>query len=352
MKKLVLLICSLVLIFTIFLIMYFRPHSYSDEYKINDCLVKESYDKKNKYYSFVFNYKDKDYNVISLDKYTTKRHLVDEVKIRENDEEVCLNIETHNVTLHSVCSNNNGYFIKEKIEEFKENSSYKNIKISNLNDKTYLLWNYRNFIYLNNKKQEEISLFNKDIYNLNLVYQMDNYLLIPDYKENYKFDKIYYINSNNGKVKDIDLRYEVYFDSYFLGHDKSKVYLYDIKEEQEYYIDIKKDKIYKSKYQLLINNKWEKTTNQKLKNDKLKFYNDKLVEYILKDNKLYLKMIDSDVDYLITNKEVTKIVKQDNFDVYYISKDTLYYYNPIDGSIPLLKYSEWEFNNNNMIFIF
>ena len=37
--------------------------------------------------------------------------------------------------------------------------------------------------------------------------------------------------------------------------------------------------------------------------------------------------------------------------IYYISKDTLYYFNPLYGEKPLLKYSEWEFNNTNMIFI-
>lgn len=37
------------------------------------------------------------------------------------------------------------------------------------------------------------------------------------------------INSNNAKVKDFNLRYELYFDSYFLGNYKNRSYLYDQK---------------------------------------------------------------------------------------------------------------------------
>ena len=99
---------------------------------------------------------------------------------------------------------------------------------------------------------------------------------------------------------------------------------------------------------LQIDGKWEKVTNQKLKNNRLSFYNTEYYNYTLKDTKLYGTF---KKDYLVTNKDVSKIVKVDNLDIYYISKDTLYYFNPLYGEKPLLKYSEWEFNNTNMIFI-
>ncbi len=67
------------------------------------------------------------------------------------------------------------------------------------------------------------------------------------------------------KTKDFKLRYDVYFDSYFLGDYKDKVYLYDYKNELEYYFDLKKYDIYKTKYQIMNNGKWENVTNQKLK---------------------------------------------------------------------------------------
>ena len=67
-------------------------------------------------------------------------------------------------------------------------------------------------------------------------------------------------------------------------------------------------------------------TNQKLKNNKLSFEETKIYNYTLKDNKLYGGF---NKDYLVTNKEVSKIIKTDNLDIYYISNDTLYYFNPL-----------------------
>ena len=180
-------------------------------------------------------------------------------------------------------------------------------------------------------------------------YQTKDYLLVPDYNNDYQFSKINLIAFKNAKVSEIKLRYDLYFDSYFLGDYKNKVYLYDNKNELEYYIDLKKKDIYKTDYKINNDGKWESVTNQKLKNNKLSFTNTKYYNYTLKDNKLYGTF---KKDYLVTNKDVSKIVKVDNLDIYYISKDTLYYFNPLYGEKPLLKYSEWEFNNTNMIFIY
>ena len=233
--------------------------------------------------------------------------------------------------------------------EFKEKDNYNNIKINTLNNNIFLLWDYKEFVYLNKDKYTTIKLFNKDVYNLNLIYQTNKYLLVPNYNENYQFTKLNIINAETTKVKEVKLRYELYFDSYFLGDYKNKVYLYDSKNELEYYMDLKKNDIYKTTYKINNNGKWENTSNQKLKNNKMSFVKDKIINYVLDNNKLYVELTNN---YLVTNKKVDKIIKIDELNVFYISKDTLYQFNPYDGEIPLLKYSEWEFNNNNMIFIF
>lgn len=346
-KKLRNLIIFLILIFVIFLFFLNFKHSYTLKYKINDIDVTEKYHKKEKYYSFLISYEDKDYEVISFDKYTSKRKLIRDIKVNKLDENTCLSFESSKISLYDVCSNEDNFYYPHEETTFKENSNYKNIKIDNLNNNTFFLWNYHEFIYLSNKKTTSIKLFDKDVYNLNLIYQHDKYLLVPNYNENYKFTKIYLLNKENGKTKDLKLRYDVYFDSYFLGDYKDKVYLYDYKNELEYYFDLKKYDIYKTKYQIMNNGKWENVTNQKLKNNKLEFTQDNIFKYTLKDDKLY-----ANDKYLVTNLSVNKIIKTENLDVYYISKDTLYHFNPLNGETPLLKYSEWEFNNSNMIFIF
>ena len=352
-KKLGILIISLVSIFVIFLYMYFHSHDYSIEYEINDVTVKENFIKSKGIYKFIFSYDDVNFEVIAKNKYSNKRRLVTDINLTNDDNNLCLDFKSNHVNLYPLCFDGKKYYTKYIDDvSFVANNSYENIKINELMDKTYLLWDYHNFIYLNSQKQDKISLFNKDIYNLNLIYQDENYLYVPDYEQNYMFDKMYYINKANGKVKDINLRYEVYFDSYFLGHEKNKVYLYDIKSEQEYYINVKEEKIYKFGNKILNNNKWENVSNQKLKNDRLSFINDVYFIYTLEDNKLYGKAIDSEIKFLISNNNVTKVVKTEGLDVYYLVKDILYYFNPTIGTKPLLKYSEWEFNNENMIFVF
>ena len=348
-KKLRNLIIFLLAIFLIFIILLNTSHNYNLEYTIKDVKVNENYQKKAKYYSFVFTYENNEYEVISFDKYTNKRKLVTDISISKENDNTCLSFTSKYVNLYDVCKSSDTFYYKNNNNDFKTNKTYKNILIDNLNNQTFLLWNYHEFVYLSPKKETTISLFNKDVYNLNLIYQTDKTLLIPNYNEDYKFTKIYQINYKNAKTSEINLRFELYFDSYFLGDYKNRVYLYDNKNELEYYFDLKKKEIYKTDYKILVNKKWESVTNQKLKNNKLSFEETKIYNYTLKDNKLYGGF---NKDYLVTNKEVSKIIKTDNLDIYYISNDTLYYFNPLYGEKTLLKYSEWEFNNNNMIFIF
>ena len=348
-KKLLILVLSLAFIFIIFLYFLYSKHSYTIEYKINEVQVKESFNKNNNQYDFTFYYKDKAYEVISLDKYTNKRKLVEEIKINEKENNVCLSFKTRQIKLYDVCNNNDEYSFLLNNSEFKTNNNYNNIKINTLNNNIFFLWDYKEFVYLNKDKYTTIKLFTKDIYNLNLIYQTNKYLLVPNYNENYQFTKLNIINADSGKVKEIKLRFKLYFDSYFLGDYKNKVYLYDSKNELEYYIDLKKNDIYKTSYKINNNGKWENISNQKLKNNKIMFTKDNVIDYILDNNKLYAVLNNN---YLVTKKDVDKIVKIDGLNVFYISKDTLYQFNPYDGEIPLLKYSEWEFNHNNMVFIF
>ncbi len=344
-NKLRILIIFLTLIFILFLFFLNFKHSYTTEYSIDNINIIEKYHKDKKYYSFNITYDGKEYEVISLDNYIKKRNLINDVTITK-DEDTCLSFDSE-ISLYDVCSNKDVYYYPHEETTFKETSSYNNIKIDSLNNNFFLLWNYSEFIYLSNKNKTSISLFDKDVYKLNLIYQTDDYLLVPNYDESYKFTKLYLINKETSKVKSFNLRYDVYFDSYFLGDYQNKVYLYDIKNETEYYFDLKKYDIYKTKYGIYNGNKWENVTNQKLKNNKLEFTDDKVYTYHLDGDKLY-----ANDKYLVTNKSVSKIIKAQNLEVYYISGDTLYYFSPLLGEISLLKYSEWEFNNTNMIFIF
>ena len=70
--------------------------------------------------------------------------------------------------------------------------------------------------------------------------------------------------------------------------------------------------------------------------------------YILEDNNLYLKY--KDIKTLVSNN-ITSIVRISNGDIFYLKEDKLYHYNNIKGESLLLSYFEWNFNYNNMIYI-
>ena len=146
MKKLRNLILFLILIFCIFLFFFFYPHHYKLEYEIDNFNIIEEYHKKAKYYSFKIKYEDNTYEVINKSKYTNKRKLIKDITINESNLDHCLSFDTTHVNLYNVCKNDKEYFYETKDNKFNKNDSYKNIEISNLFNKTYLLWNYHEFI--------------------------------------------------------------------------------------------------------------------------------------------------------------------------------------------------------------
>ena len=118
-KKLRNLIIFLILIFVIFLFFLNFKHSYTLKYKINDIEVTEKYHKKEKYYSFLISYEDKDYEVISFDKYTNKRNLIRDIKVNKLDENTCLSFESSKISLYDVCSNEDNFYYPHEETTFK-----------------------------------------------------------------------------------------------------------------------------------------------------------------------------------------------------------------------------------------
>ena len=243
---------------------------------------------------------------------------MEDIKITKNDNYTCLSFKAKNINLYDVCSNEEGFFYPNNTNEFQKNDTYKNIQIDSLENHKFLLWNYHEFVYLSPKKNTTISLFNKDLYKLNLIYQTKDYLLVPDYNNDYQFSKINLITFKNGKTSEIKLRYDLYFDSYFLGDYKNKVYLYDNKSELEYYIDLKKKDIYKTEYKYVNTNDKNKTTTllESIKNgneDEIKYIYDELgnIKEIYKGNNIIVNYYYDELGQVIreNNKEQNKTKK-------------------------------------------
>ena len=356
-KKLYALIFILLLSFSLFLYFVFRPYNYKKKYVIQKYVITEEYNKKDKYYLFYIEYENITYPFIIESKYTRNRKLIKDIKVLNNENEKCILPISDEINFYPLCSNKeNIYTYKlaknsknfyEYKKETNKNIDFKNIQIRKINNFNYLLYNYKGFYLINKSTKKTIELFDKDVYTINLIYQLDNFILIADYNENYYYSKLYLINILNGKVKEINSEYDISFESRFLGDYNKHVYLLDTKEKKEYKINIKKETIENIEYQMLVNNKIEKVKYKELQEFNIA---NKKYSYLLKNNILYHKI--DDIEIQITDKSVDKVISSTKDSVYYLSEENLYMYNNIEGEVLLITNFEWNFNNTNMIFLY
>ena len=347
MKKLLSLIISLILLFIIYLNIVYVPRDYTYKYILDNYLITEKYSKDKGSYFFEIEYNKELYTYALENKYVSKRGLIKKVSTKTG----CLSIKTIKVKDFIICKNDSEYvtsFFNKPYNE-EEIDSFDNIAIYNDFEDKILVWNYENFLYFDGKKAKKIDLFDTDIYELKMITQLNRFLVIADYNQKYYFDKLYIIDSKNGRVKESKLNRKVYFDGYILGTYKDNIYLYDNDKEVEYVINPFKNTIDKNKLEILVNGKWEKTSLNKLKKQEVKFRNDEHYYYDIIDNKLYY--ITPINKILVSDMKVNRIVNSDNKICYFISDDSLYFVDIEKEMIKVMAYSEWAFNNQN-IYVF
>ena len=285
------------------------------------------------------------------------------VEIIEDDENFCLIPKGDSLEFIPLCIDNNKVThytkvndqLKEQIPDEYLNASkeldeeYEGINIYN-KDYTYLLWNYNGFYYINEEYTEELTLFDQELYNANLITYTEDYLIVADYDEEYTFNKFYRIAFKDGKIKEFNLNRDIYFDSYFPGYVKNKLYIVDNKEKEMYEFNAKNGDLEKIKPKMLNNDEWENVGIKSLISQNKKFSKKTNYEYNLDGDILYLNYQGKENNTVIDD-EVTSIVRiKDNL-IFYLKTDTLYAFDPLKGSTKLLKYFEWNFNYENMIYI-
>lgn len=358
-RKLITLILVIIIPFFIFLYFYTRDYEYDKDYKIKKFSIKESYDKEEKLYKFNLKYKENTYYYVINHDYLNKRQLINEVVMKEKANQVCILPNSEYLEFYPLCYvdnklvsfNNSNLKLKYNYKYSKKvNKNYKDVEIYNWYNKKYLVNNYYGFYYLNNEKNKNIKLFSKDTYDMNLTYQLNDYLLVADYSVNNLFAKFYIINIKNGKYEKLEINSKLPFTSRFLGDYKDKIYLVDPKEEKEYAIDAKRNKI--SETDGLIYNGEEFVTEQvtRIIKKNLSFTKNNRYNYELINDNLYQVVDDNKI--LLSNQTIKDIIYTNDEDVYYLVDDTLYVYNHYYGELKLMKYFEWHFNYKNKIYIF
>lgn len=337
-----------------YLIILYIPKNYKVDYIVNKVKIKENFDKENKIYNYILTYNNIDYPFFILDKYSTKQKHIKNIEITNNNDSTCLKVKEFNKIM---CSSNEeliDYRLLDKPKEEIKKSEFNNISIYN-NDNKYYIWNYNGFLSIGHNNNK-LKIFNNEKYTSTNTYQANEYLIIPDYDSSYYFNKIYILNTNTNKINEINFKYEISYNLLYLGIYKNKVYFLDLKNENEYELNLKKKTI------KLLNEKNNnglyydgnkmitKKVKTMVKNKETFKTKENKYKYIIKDNNIYQK-IDN---YLIkiSNKKITDIITQINNTIYYLSEDKLYSYNYDEGEKLLLTYTEWKFNYKNQIFIF
>lgn len=352
------------LLIIIYIIVLNVPKNYEIDYIINKVKINEKYDKHTKQYTFILTYENTDYPLILNSKYFKKRKLIENIKIASDEKDTCLNIDYLDNN-KIICSDSSGLkdyrIINDKlysenyekiIKPIKE-TTYENIKIYNI-DETYLIWNYNGYLKISNNN-EKINILKEEKYNNQSTYQNDRYLIIPDYDSSYYFKKIYIYDTEKNNLSNITFNYEISYNLLYLGTFKNKLYFLDLKNKNEYELNLKKKTIKhlneKDNYGLFLNgNKLEHVKVDTLVKNEEIFVSEINNNYTLKDNYLY-KSVDR-YKVKVSNQKITEIVRIINDTVYYLVDDTLYKYNEATGEEQLLKYKEWKYNYHNQIFIF
>lgn len=351
----------IILILLIALIIFLViPKNHEIKYKVNDFDVKETYNDKNKRYSLNITKYDKVYEY-NFDGKNNTKNVVEAIEDVSNDDYSCIILSIKDKDKLPLCMSID-YRLVSSIEfsDYKkvyneEATTIDNTSIYNTLGKTYLIWNYNNFSYINDKETSNIKLFDSDNYNINISTTINDYLVLANYDSSYNFKELILINMKN-KSKDVwQLNYEVSFESYVLGTVDNYIYIVDKKNKVEYRLDIKKKEMKvvgtDSKGGITyINGKYEDVSMYKLINNEADFDYGYDQKYIIENDRLYLKTTNTRV--LVSKNKITKIIYQNNNYVYYLVDDTLYYYSVIDGEVKVMKNFEWNFNNNNVIFIY
>ena len=350
----------IILLIICLIIFFIIPKNHEKNYKINNYSIKEVYNNNNKRYNISISKEELiyEYNFDSKDLGNKIITNIDEVN---SDNNTCIVLNIKNDTKLPLCKDIDYHLVNDidfneyKKEYNKEAKTVDKTYVYNTLNKTYFVWNYNNFSYINDKENTIIDLFKNDYYNINIATTINDYLAIANYDELYNFKELILINMKNKSKETWTLNHEISFESYVLGTIDNYIYIVDKKNKTEYRLDIKKKEMkvvgndtnggitYK-------NGKYEDVSMYKLINNEANFDYGYDQKYIIDNNKIYLQT--SNTKVLVSNNKISKIIYQNNNYVYYLVGDTLYYHSLIDGEVMIMKNFEWNFNNSNVIFIY
>jgi hypothetical protein len=247
-------------------------------------------------------------------------------------------------------------------------------------DQNFVVWQYNGFYRIANRGDKYFPLNTSDQYNPNITTMVNQYYVVPDYKDEHKFTRLFVTNLISGSINTLELGITISYDSFIQGIVEDKIYIIDRSSKTQYAIDIYDKKTTLSgdinnstKY--YNNGKWEKKSIYEVVDnnmvfkiesnipDNFKSYNPLFINeiggetdgyyyiYIKENNSVGVYRVDKqniNVLTLIFRVPSIKNIKYARDDIYFISNDTLYTYRGNLGLRPVVKYSEFVFNESNL----
>jgi hypothetical protein len=256
---------------------------------------------------------------------------------------------------------------EDKSEVIRDVEVYKN-NISN--NHNIIMWSNSGVkVYGNNGSKEMNVLEGNRVFENNLGVLVNKYYLIPDYKQNQVFNRIFVMNILTGKEQDILLIEDISFNSVIQGIVNNNVYLYDKDNKKQYEINPKKlttvevgnEKIGYKYY----DGKWQIKNINDINNNAIfnviytmpeiyKQYNYNKVDsvngdtdgyyyiYVNYNNNIIVyrasKQKEEYVTYLFSIDKMNNIKYVDDY-IYFTNNDMLYVYNDKIGLRPIIKNS-------------
>ena len=361
-KKLIIMI----LLCIILIICKYRFSDYTIEYKIDDYNIKEIYKDKRFYYEIKDN--EYTYNFDVYMKRSFNKTMITKINTINDETIKCIYPVIKDVKTYPLCYQNGEYtdynlIDSELLIEYKkttnteENTDKDFTYNKNLNKDEYIaLWNYKGYIVMNGENYKNIDLFKSDKYDNSLAYMIGDSIYMANNDEEHEYTKLIKYDLTSLKKSEINIGYNIDFDSYIVGNIKNKLYLFDNKYSILYEIDVKKGKTKivgnnEMGYTKYVDGKFVSCSKTEYKIDKIK-YNTKESNYIYSSDGMTKSIKDNPNIKQIINNNNVKIYHEKNNDIYYLNNDNFYKYNPIKGSEMIFYNYELQFNNENTIFVY
>ncbi len=342
----------LVILFLIVLVKFFVS-SYSITYKVGKYDILEEARDKSMYFEIKYENNTYSYKIYEKRKLTKKR--ISSVKKEEVNGFTCLTPNIKGYVSYTMCSDGKELVSKDTLS-FKDDNYEEDFYFSkNLSSKEYIyIWKYDGFYFLNGDKQKSVNIFDGDRYSNDLMFQVNDKLIFPSYKDEYLFSDFIVLDIPSGEYFTIKTNYSINYSSKIVGNSKNSIYIFDNKDNVLYQVN------YKKKSVEIIGSKakgYVKLVNGRKRDALLKEYTKEDITYFdLPSSDIYVK---SNVYSYVNNKDIS--IKYFNSQVSYVSsyKDNIYFiykdnlYRKNNQGIKMIVHNfEFNFNSDDLIFVY